>query len=111
MANLRASANGVMKYDEFGAHEIKINYGAGMHGRREVLNNMGGALRFGRRPVYDGRGKGHGRGCARHSAIGDGAARNHAASQVRYPRNPRPEDDIGEGGDTIISARIVDEHD
>jgi phthalate 4,5-cis-dihydrodiol dehydrogenase len=53
--DLRASAGGVMKYDLAGASEIKIERGEGIPGRREVLDDMAAALRFGRRPVHDGR--------------------------------------------------------
>ncbi len=53
--DLRASAKGLMQYDISGASEIMIERGEGMPGRREVLDDMGAALRFGRRPVHDGR--------------------------------------------------------
>jgi phthalate 4,5-cis-dihydrodiol dehydrogenase len=52
---LRASANGLMQYDVSGAHEIKIERGAVMPGRCEALNDMSAAVRYGRRPVHDGR--------------------------------------------------------
>jgi phthalate 4,5-cis-dihydrodiol dehydrogenase len=53
--DLRASANGLMKYDNTGASEIKIVRGESIPGRCEVLNDMGAALRLGRLPVHDGR--------------------------------------------------------
>jgi phthalate 4,5-cis-dihydrodiol dehydrogenase len=53
--DLRTSANGLMQYDIFGASEIKIERGEGMPGRREVLDDMGAALRHGRPAVHDGR--------------------------------------------------------
>ncbi len=53
--DLRTSANGLMQYDISGASEIKIERGEGMPGRREVLDDMGAALRYGRPPVHDGR--------------------------------------------------------
>jgi phthalate 4,5-cis-dihydrodiol dehydrogenase len=53
--DLRASKDGVMRYDLSGASEIKIADGEGMHGRREVLNEMGAAIRYGRPPIHDGR--------------------------------------------------------
>jgi phthalate 4,5-cis-dihydrodiol dehydrogenase len=53
--DLRTSANGLTKYALSGASEIKIERGAGMPGRREVLDDMAGALRHGHRPPHDGR--------------------------------------------------------
>lgn len=52
--DLRATANGVMKYDALGPSEIKIE-GDSLRGRLEVLNEMGRALRYGHRPTHDGR--------------------------------------------------------
>jgi phthalate 4,5-cis-dihydrodiol dehydrogenase len=51
---LRASADGLIKYDAMGPMKINIERGTGMHGRREVLNEMGQALRLGMRPTHDG---------------------------------------------------------
>ncbi len=53
-AELRASADGLMQYDRFGASEIKIEREPGMPGRHQVLDEMGRALRLGKRPVHDG---------------------------------------------------------
>jgi phthalate 4,5-cis-dihydrodiol dehydrogenase len=52
---LRASADGLIQYDDTGASKINIEHGPGMPGRREVLNEMGQALRLGMRPTHDGR--------------------------------------------------------
>jgi phthalate 4,5-cis-dihydrodiol dehydrogenase len=54
-AELRASADGVIKYDRMGASTIKIERGPGMPGRHQVLDEMGRALRLGMRPIHDGR--------------------------------------------------------
>ncbi len=54
-SELRATADGLMQYDQFGAHEIKIERGPGMPGRREVLDEMGRVLRLGTRATHDGR--------------------------------------------------------
>lgn len=55
MAELRASADGLIKYDQMGPMKINIERGPGMPGRHQVLDEMGRALRFGRRPIHDGR--------------------------------------------------------
>ncbi len=52
---LRASADGLIKYDASGATEYEIDRGVGMPGRREVLDDMLGLLRLGRPSVHDGR--------------------------------------------------------
>ena len=54
-SELRASADGLMQYDRFGAHEIKIERGPGVPGRRQVLDEMGRVLRLGMRATHDGR--------------------------------------------------------
>jgi phthalate 4,5-cis-dihydrodiol dehydrogenase len=53
--DLRATADGVAIYGREGMRELPIARGDGMPGRREVLDDMRAALRFGRRPVHDGR--------------------------------------------------------
>ena len=56
MAELRASADGLIKYDQMGPMKINIERGDYvMPGRQQVLDEMGRALRFGRRPIHDGR--------------------------------------------------------
>jgi phthalate 4,5-cis-dihydrodiol dehydrogenase len=52
---LRASADGLIQYDNNGPMKINIEHGPGVPGRREVLNEMGQALRFGIRPTHNGR--------------------------------------------------------
>jgi phthalate 4,5-cis-dihydrodiol dehydrogenase len=51
----RASADGLIQYDVRGSREYEIDRGSGMPGRREVLEEMAGALRLGMRPIHDGR--------------------------------------------------------
>ena len=53
-AELRATADGLMRYDQFGASEINIERGAGIPGRHQVLDEMGLALRLGKRSTHDG---------------------------------------------------------
>lgn len=53
--DLRASADGVLVYDQDGMRELALPSAPGMAGRREVLDDMRAALRSGRRPVHDGR--------------------------------------------------------
>jgi phthalate 4,5-cis-dihydrodiol dehydrogenase len=54
-AELRASADGLIQYDQMGPMKINIERGPGMPGRHQVLDEMGRALRLGRRPIHDGR--------------------------------------------------------
>jgi phthalate 4,5-cis-dihydrodiol dehydrogenase len=51
----RPYADGVILYDHNGAREIPIPKGAGMPGRREVLDDMAAAIRTGTPPLHDGR--------------------------------------------------------
>lgn len=51
---LRASADGLIQYDARGATEREFDRGAGVPGRREVLDDMFAALRDGVPPVHDG---------------------------------------------------------
>jgi phthalate 4,5-cis-dihydrodiol dehydrogenase len=53
--DLRPYADGVMLYDQNGMREIPIAKGTGMPGRREVLDDMAGAIRTGTPPLHDGR--------------------------------------------------------
>ena len=53
--DMRASADGLVIYDQGGMREVAISRGAGLPGRREVLDDMRAALRNGRRPLHDGR--------------------------------------------------------
>jgi phthalate 4,5-cis-dihydrodiol dehydrogenase len=53
--DLRASVDGVTIYDQSGVREVAIPRGAGMPGRREVLDDMRAALREGQPPLHDGR--------------------------------------------------------
>jgi phthalate 4,5-cis-dihydrodiol dehydrogenase len=52
---LRASADGLIKYDTMGPMKINIERGTGVPGRREVLDEMGHVLRLGMQPIHDGR--------------------------------------------------------
>jgi phthalate 4,5-cis-dihydrodiol dehydrogenase len=52
---LRASADGLIRYDQSGPMKINIDRGIGMPGRREVLDDMSRALRLHMRPTHDGR--------------------------------------------------------
>jgi phthalate 4,5-cis-dihydrodiol dehydrogenase len=52
---MRASADGLLIYDQDGLREIKLPASAGMPGRAEVLDDMIAAIRAGRVPVQDGR--------------------------------------------------------
>jgi phthalate 4,5-cis-dihydrodiol dehydrogenase len=53
--DMRASADGVIVYGRDGRREIPIPRGAGMPGRREVLDDLHAAIRSGQRPLHDGR--------------------------------------------------------
>jgi phthalate 4,5-cis-dihydrodiol dehydrogenase len=52
---LRASADGLIKYAVNGRVEYDIDHGVGIPGRREVLDDMLAAVRLGTPPVHDGR--------------------------------------------------------
>jgi phthalate 4,5-cis-dihydrodiol dehydrogenase len=54
-AELRASADGLIKYDHNGPHNINIEKGPGMPGRHQVLDEMDRVLRLGMRPIHGGR--------------------------------------------------------
>ena len=53
--DMRASADGLVIYDERGMREVALPRGVGLPGRREVLDDMRAALRTGKRPLHDGR--------------------------------------------------------
>jgi len=53
--DMRASADGLLIYGRDGVREIPLSRGAGMPGRREVLDDMRIAIRSGQRPLHDGR--------------------------------------------------------
>ena len=53
--DMKASADGVMLYDQSGMRELPISRAPGMPGRREALDDMRAAIREGRKPVHDGR--------------------------------------------------------
>jgi phthalate 4,5-cis-dihydrodiol dehydrogenase len=53
--DMRASADGVTIYDKNGIRELHIPHGGGMPGRREVLDEIAGAITLGRKPAHDGR--------------------------------------------------------
>jgi phthalate 4,5-cis-dihydrodiol dehydrogenase len=53
--DMRAAADGLVIYDEGGMREVAIPRGAGLPGRREVLDDMHAALCAGRHPLHDGR--------------------------------------------------------
>lgn len=52
---MRASADGLLIYDQNGKHEIALPKSAAMPGRSEVLDDMIAAIRTGRRPLQNGR--------------------------------------------------------
>jgi phthalate 4,5-cis-dihydrodiol dehydrogenase len=54
-AELRASADGLIKYDKMGPMKINIERGPGIPGRHQVLDEMGRVLRLGMQPTHDGR--------------------------------------------------------
>ena len=53
--DMRASADGVTIYDRDAMRQLSIPRGGSMLGRRDVLDDMGVAIRSGRQPVHDGR--------------------------------------------------------
>ena len=53
--DMRASADGVTVYGKRGVRELHIPRGGSMPGRREVLDEIAGAITLGRKPVHDGR--------------------------------------------------------
>ena len=52
---MRASADGVLIYDEDGMREIALPHGPGMPGRSDALDDMIAAIRTGEPPLHDGR--------------------------------------------------------
>jgi phthalate 4,5-cis-dihydrodiol dehydrogenase len=54
-AELRTSANGLIKYNRYGAVEIKVEQKSRGSGRHQVLDEMGQAVRFGMPAIHDGR--------------------------------------------------------
>jgi phthalate 4,5-cis-dihydrodiol dehydrogenase len=52
---MRASADGLFVYDQNGKREIALPPSNAMPGRSEVLDDMIAAVRFGRKPLQDGR--------------------------------------------------------
>jgi phthalate 4,5-cis-dihydrodiol dehydrogenase len=54
-ADLRASRDDVLVYRRDGLHEIALPRRAGVPGRREVLDDLYGALRHGVPPLHDAR--------------------------------------------------------
>jgi len=52
---MRASADGLFVYDQNGKREIALPPSHAMPGRSEVLDDMIAAVRFGRKPLQDGR--------------------------------------------------------
>lgn len=106
-AELRATADGLMQYDQFGAHKIKIERGPSIPGRRQVLDEMGRALRLGMRSIHDGH---WGKATLEVAlAIRESAAERREIAlkhQVEVPlEEPTPDENEG---DVIASARIVD---
>jgi phthalate 4,5-cis-dihydrodiol dehydrogenase len=53
-AEMRASADGLVIYDQNGKHEIALAKSAALPGRSEVLDDMIAAIRSGRRPLQNG---------------------------------------------------------
>ena len=53
--DLRASADGVLVYDEAGKREVALAGGGKYSGRHNVLDDMRAAILDGRKPVHDGR--------------------------------------------------------
>jgi phthalate 4,5-cis-dihydrodiol dehydrogenase len=105
---LRASADGLIQYDNTGPTKINIDYGPGMHGRREVLNEMGQALRLGMRPTHDGQwGKATlevALAIFRSAREGREITLEH---QVAVPEE-RPDPEENEQTEWRVTARIVD---
>ncbi len=54
-ADLRASRDGVLVYGEDGVREIALDARPGAPGRREVLDDLVAAVRFGKKPLHDAR--------------------------------------------------------
>jgi phthalate 4,5-cis-dihydrodiol dehydrogenase len=106
-AELRATADGLMQYNQFGAREIKIERGAGVPGRHQVLDEMGQALRLGMRPVHDGR---WGKATLEVAlAIQQSAAERREIALEHQVEVPSAETTPGENeGDVIASVRIAD---
>ncbi|MGH6670551.1 MAG: Gfo/Idh/MocA family oxidoreductase [Xanthobacteraceae bacterium] len=106
-AELRGTADGVMQYDETGAHEIKIERGPCMPGRCQVLDEMGRALRLGVRPIHDGR---WGKATLEVAlAIQESAAAGREVALKHQVEVPPEETTPGENeGDVIASVRIAD---
>jgi phthalate 4,5-cis-dihydrodiol dehydrogenase len=54
-AELRASADGLIQYNQWGPMKINIERGPGMPGRHQVLDEMLEVVRHGARSIHDGR--------------------------------------------------------
>jgi hypothetical protein len=85
-----------------------------MHGRREVLSEMGAALRLGRPPTHDGR---WGKATLEVALAIQQSAKQRREIALRHqvpapPPTPGPGDNLGPAdGDVIVTARIVNEDD
>jgi phthalate 4,5-cis-dihydrodiol dehydrogenase len=106
-AELRATADGLMQYDQWGANEIRIDRAPGMPGRHQVLDEMGRALRLGRRPIHDGR---WGKATLEVAlAIQESAAQSREIALEHQVPVPAEEVTPSEGeGEVTVSARIAD---
>jgi phthalate 4,5-cis-dihydrodiol dehydrogenase len=106
---LRASADGLIQYDDNGPMKINIEQGPVMPGRREVLNEMGQALRLGIRPTRDGR---WGKATLEVALAMLQSAREDREikleHQVAVPEPASEKNEEGESGEWQITARIVD---
>jgi phthalate 4,5-cis-dihydrodiol dehydrogenase len=106
-AELRATADGLLQYDQFGAHKINIERGPSIPGRHQVLDEMGRALRLGVRPTHDGH---WGKATLEVAlAIAQSAAEGREVALEHQVEVPRAETTPGENeGEVIVSARIAD---
>jgi phthalate 4,5-cis-dihydrodiol dehydrogenase len=107
-AELRASADGLIKYDKMGPMKINIERGAGVPGRHQVLDEMGRALRLGMRPTHDGRwGKATVEVVLAILQSARGGREVALQHQVPVPEEEVAPDEDGES-QVHITARIVD---
>ena len=106
-AELRATADGLVQYDQWGAHNINIERESGIPGRHQVLDEMGRTLRLGMRPTHDGR---WGKATLEVAlAIAQSAAEGREIALKHQVEVPREETTPGENeAGVIVSARLAD---
>jgi phthalate 4,5-cis-dihydrodiol dehydrogenase len=108
-AELRASADGLIKYDQWGPREIDIEREPGVPGRHEVLDEMRRAIRHGARSIHDGR---WGKATLEVAlAIQKSAHERREVMlehQVPVPQEENPEYREKETAGVRVTARIVD---